>query len=358
MRPLPLAPFLDRIAAHDPGLSAFRELHAPPPGGTGVPLAVKGAHGLRSEAAQRLLAAGAVSLGATATPGPGTVWQTWGLGAHGPTLNPWRPDRTPGGSSAGAAVAVATGMAAVATAGDGAGSIRIPAAWCGVFGLKTTRGLLRSPDRTRLATAGILTRTAAEAAPYLRHVLPGPPTAPRPLRHAVYSPDLGFARVDEEIAAVTAAAVHRIDASGAVRVDPADDPPFALRDPAPAWLAVRAGAPTPATDALRAGNDHRIDALLRRVPLLLTPTTPNPPHGHEGPGERYSTDLTWAFNLSGHPAATVHAGFTADGCPVGLQLVAAHGSDAVLAATAALCEAALDAVPCWPDRATRPHGTL
>lgn len=64
--------------------------------------------------------------------------------------------------------------------------------------------------------------------------------------------------------------------------------------------------------------------------MLLTPTTPNPPHGHEGPGDRYSTALTWAFNLSGHPAASIPAGFGPDGCPVGLQVVARHGEEEVL----------------------------
>lgn len=110
-----------------------------------MPFAVKGRTGIRSYAARRLIAAGAVPVGATSVPGPGTRWQTWGLGAHGRTVNPWRPDRTPGGSSAGSAVAVAAGLVGLATGSDGAGSVRIPAAWCGVFGLKTTNGLLPSP---------------------------------------------------------------------------------------------------------------------------------------------------------------------------------------------------------------------
>jgi Asp-tRNA(Asn)/Glu-tRNA(Gln) amidotransferase A subunit family amidase len=83
-------------------------------------------------------------------------------------------------------------------------------------------------------------------------------------------------------------------------------------------------------ESIRTENDLRLDALFAGADLLLTPTTPSPPHGHEGPGERYSTALTWAFNLSGHPAISVPAGFGADGCPVGLQLVAARGREELL----------------------------
>ncbi|MFD5315438.1 amidase family protein [Streptomyces sp. NPDC127098] len=66
------------------------------------------------------------------------------------------------------------------------------------------------------------------------------------------------------------------------------------------------------------------------VDLLATPTTPNRPHGHHGPGPVVSAALTWAFNLSGHPAVTLPAGRTPDGAPVGLQLVARHGEEALL----------------------------
>ncbi|MEV0038201.1 amidase family protein [Streptomyces sp. NPDC050804] len=349
----------------------------------GVPFAVKGPSGIRSYAAERLIAAGAVPVGSTAVPGPGTYWQTWGQGRHGRTVNPYRADRTPGGSSAGSAVAVAAGMVPLATGSDGAGSVRIPAAWCGVFGLKTTNGLLPSPDRTGLASAGVLARSAAEAQPFLRCVLGIPDTydamhdamydsicdaamydvpaavsLPVP---AVFSPDLGYARPDPEVAEVVGAAVERLVAAGVVRLvrpggaglaeAPRDHPPapvapltpdgpsalaepFVLLDPCEAWTTVRGGdlsggAGVRAAE-VRAENDRRLDALFARTPLLLTPVTPNRPHGHEGPGELYSTALTWAFNLSGHPAASIPAGFTADGCPVGLQLVAARGADVSL----------------------------
>ncbi|MEU3090805.1 amidase family protein, partial [Streptomyces massasporeus] len=118
-----VAQALDRIERTDPRLCAFVEVWGeealrragevdrrldrraadPSLALAGVPIAVKGRHGLRT--AGPLLAAGAVAVGATSVPGPGTPWQTWGLGSRGRTVNPWRADRTPGGSSAGAAAA-------------------------------------------------------------------------------------------------------------------------------------------------------------------------------------------------------------------------------------------------------------
>ncbi|CAM5726630.1 hypothetical protein SBADM41S_09131 [Streptomyces badius] len=349
---------LERIERLDPALHAFIEVWPKTASARereavarrlplgGLPFAVKGPSGIRSCAARRLIAAGGVPVGATSVPGPGAVWQTWGQGAHGRTVNPWRADRTPGGSSAGSAVAVATGMAEAATGSDGP-AVRIPAAWCGVFGLKTTNGLLPSPDRTGLASAGVLARSAAAAEPCLRRVLDGggapdgapgrpPPGLPLP---AVYSEDLGFAEVDPEVAAVVRAAVDRLVAAGTVRLLDRD---AGLLDPAGAWTAVRGGSPDdPETVRVRRTNDERLDALLVGGALLLTPATPNRPHGHEGPGTRYSTALTWAFNLSGHPAASLPAGFTGDGCPVGLQMVAPRGADLELLAAARAVEDAL-----------------
>ncbi|WP_437089698.1 amidase family protein [Streptomyces sp. enrichment culture] len=300
----------------------------------GVPIAVKGRRGLRT--AGPLLAAGCVAVGATSVPGPGTGWQTWGLGAQGRrTVNPWRADRTPGGSSAGAAAAVATGLVPLATGSDGAGSVRIPAAWCGVLGLKLTGGA----DRTRLTAPGVLTRSAADAAAYWRAMVPDTPAseaaAPALPVPAVWSADLGFAAPDDEPVALARAAVDRLVAEGAVRlVRPRR--PLRLLDPGPAWLALRTPGADPAdAHRTRAENDRRLALLFRTAPLLLTPTAPTPPHGHEGPGDRYSTALTWAFNLSGHPALSLPAGFGADGCPAGLHLVAPHGAEALLLAVAA-----------------------
>ncbi|CAM5701450.1 amidase family protein [Streptomyces aurantiogriseus] len=357
----------------------------------GVPIGVKGRHGLR--AAGPLIDAGCVPVGRTAVPGPGTPWQTWGLGAHGRTVNPWRADRTPGGSSAGSAAAVAAGLVPLATGSDGAGSVRIPAAWCGIVGLKVTGGRFASADRTGLAAPGVLARYAADAEAYWRVMAgaaaadatgsptgtpgslaeatgpltgtpgslakaTGSPTgtpgslaeATGPLTEvagsltdvpcpptAVFSPDLGFADPAPEPLALARAAVGRLVDAGVVRLL-RDEVPLRLEDPAPAWLALR--APGAEADAvLRGVNDRRLAHLFARADLLLTPTTPHPPHGHEGPGERYSTAFTWAFNLSGHPAISIPAGVGADGCPAGLQVVAAHGREALLLAVAAAAEA-------------------
>ncbi|MCT7356558.1 amidase [Streptomyces sp. 15-116A] len=313
----------------------------------GVPIAVKGRHGLRT--AGPLLAAGCVAVGATSVPGPGTPWQTWGLGAHGRTVNPWRPDRTPGGSSAGSAVAVAAGLVPLATGSDGAGSVRIPAAWCGVMGLKATGGRLPSSDRTGLAAPGVLTRTASDAGAWWRAVsgeeYAGRRAFPVP---AVWSADLGFATPDPEPVALARAAAARLADAGVLRLVRPSAPPRLL-DPAPAWSALRARSGD-LTDAhrIRAENDRCLAALLTDADLLLTPTTPTAPHGHDGPGDRYSTALTWAFNLSGHPALTLPAGLGTDGCPAGLQLVARHGGETLLLAVAREAErqAALADITC------------
>ncbi|GGN86351.1 hypothetical protein GCM10011579_078090 [Streptomyces albiflavescens] len=388
-----VAASLARIERVDPALSAFAavwgeealrragEVDARIAAGewlplAGVPIGVKGRRGLRTAGA--LVAAGCVPVGATSVPGPGTASQTWGLGAHGRTVNPWRADRTPGGSSAGSAAAVAAGLVPMATGSDGAGSVRIPAAWCGAFGLKSTNGRLPSTDRTGLTAAGVLTRNAADAAAYWRvvsgstpprldrtpdrapnrgqdlgHAGRGPTTSPDPTTSqnpdphpsrppapsplpAVWSPDLGFADTDADIAAVAHGAVERLVEAGIVRLVSRD---VCLEDPAPAWLALRTpGADAAVAQPLREANDHLLAGLFAEIPLLLTPTTPNPPHGHEGPGDRYSTALTWAFNLSGHPATSIPSGFGPDGCPVGLQFVARHGAEPLLLRVAQLNE--------------------
>ncbi|MEU8848926.1 amidase [Streptomyces sp. NPDC048564] len=417
-----VAEALERIERADPALSAFievwgedalrraGEVDARVVAGerlplAGVPIGVKGRRGLRT--AGPLLAAGCVPVGATSVPGPGTPWQTWGLGRYGRTVNPWRHDRTPGGSSAGSAAAVAAGLVPLATGSDGAGSVRIPAAWCGVIGLKAGNGRLPSTDRTGLMAPGVLARCVADAAAYWSVVsgeeadadrppgsggygslagpadrspydsltgptdrspydsLAGPPGPgpfdslagpPDPAPHnkadrpdvptAVWSPDLGFDAPDPDVVAVAHAAAVRLAEAGAVRlVRPRT--PLRLDDPAPAWLALRspgaasasASAPAdPDIHRLRAANDDRLADLFTEIRLLLTPTAPTPPHGHAGPGDRYSTALTWAFNLSGHPAISIPAGFGPDGCPVGLQLVAAHGAESLLLAVAGAAE--------------------
>lgn len=263
-----VADALARIERVDPALSAFAEVwderarawaeavdariaagERPPL--AGVPIGVKGRGGLRTAAP--LLAAGCVPVGATSVPGPGTPWQTWGAGRYGHTVNPWRPGRTPGGSSAGSAAAVAAGLVPLATGNDGAGSVRIPAAWCGVVGLKATNGRFPTTDATGLMAPGVLTRSVADAAAYWAAVSSAPATpqpAPSAPAAALWSPDLGFASPDPEVVAVAHAAAVRLHGAGVVRLVDVREP-FRLDDPAPAWLALRGSAAGPPPEAAR-----------------------------------------------------------------------------------------------------------
>ncbi len=283
---------------------------------SGVPVAVKG----MGKQVERLVAAGAVPVGATAVPGPGTAWQTWGWTDRGPTLNPWDPSLVPGGSSAGSAVAVATGMVPLATGSDGAGSVRIPAAWCGVLGLKATNGTVPPVDGSGLGVGGVLAREVEDLRGWLaaqgRAVTQA--QGGGPLRVA-WSADLGFADTSPEIAGIARGALDRLVTTGVLVEVPVE---VELLDPEPAWTSLRGG--TVGGLGIRVENDRRLREIFGRVELLATPTTPNPPHGHAGPGREMSVALTWAFNVSGHPAVSLPAGLSSGGVPVGLQLVARH----------------------------------
>ena len=117
----------------------------------------------------RLRAAGAVLVGHTHTPDR-CLWPFTETLTHGATRNPWHLDHTPGGSSGGSAAAVAAGVVGAATGSDGGGSVRIPANFCGLFGLKTTRGLIDMGDEEHwqgLAGVGPLGRRVADAAAML-----------------------------------------------------------------------------------------------------------------------------------------------------------------------------------------------
>ncbi|MGH3798134.1 MAG: amidase [Pseudonocardiaceae bacterium] len=280
----------------------------------GVPIGVTATEGVRSIQAQRLLAVGCVVIGATSTPRATTSWQTWGHTDRGPTVNPWGQHWSPGGSSAGSVVAVVARIVPLATGSDGAGSVRIPAAWCGVLGLKPTAGLLPARDRAGLTIGGPLAATAADAGAYLAVVV-GPASlrpVPVPSRPRVaWSATLGFADTCAPVAAVAADALARVDHQINVI-----DLPVHLRDPQLAWQALRDPEANQAgAVALRRDNAARLAEIFDAVDLVATPTTPHEPHGHHGPGERLSVALTWAFNLSGHPAISIPAGFTPAGAP-------------------------------------------
>jgi amidase len=342
-----LRAFVEVVA--EQAVTAARHLDAriaggrPPPRLAGVPIAVKGA-GMRSLQTRRLRAGGAIPIGATATPrGPGA--QTWGHTDRGPTRNPWRGDLSPGGSSAGSAAAVAAGVVPLATGSDGAGSTRIPAAWCGIFGYKPTTALFPVTERAGLAVAAPLARDPHDLAAWTEVVL-GPLPDADEARTATWSADLGYAadELDDEVVVVAHAAAERLVASAGLRWR---DVPLRLADPARAWVTLRdprAIAEDRAfADRVRTDNDHRLTALFSATDLLLTPTTPGRPHGHDGPGEHMSVALTWVFNLSGHPAISIPAGFTADGAPVGLQVIAGPRADRQLLALARRVPAAAPA---------------
>ncbi|NSC21051.1 amidase [Streptomyces albus subsp. chlorinus] len=349
------APAAEYAAAVDRALRAGARLPL-----AGVPLAVKATQSLASPQVAGLVAAGCVPVGATATPGPGTEWQTWGATDRGPTRNPMDPRWSPGGSSAGSAAAVAARMVPLATGGDGAGSIRVPAAWCGVLGLKTTGGLAPARGRTVRAAPGPLARTAADAAAYLSalahyrpstdrpvgmpcdHTLTRSRPGPRPghpLRTA-WSATLGFADTEDQIATTAHTLLEALTGARLLLPRPLSSGPVRLPDPAHCWHHLRGGGPGPSRDAARTAHalNAALDSVFAEVDVLATPTTPNPPHGHDGPGEVMSVALTWAFNITGHPALSLPAGRTADGAPVGLQLVARHGREADLLAVAAGAE--------------------
>lgn len=342
---------------------------------------------------------GAVFVGKTTTPEFGWKGVTDGP-LTGVTRNPWDPARTSGGSSGGSAAAVALGLAPLSVGTDGGGSVRIPAAFCGIVGLKPTYGRIplypASPFGT-LAHAGPMTRTVADAA-LLMDVLSGADSrdwsalAPheggfraetepsaggvRGLRVA-YSPTLAGARVDPEVAARVRRAAELLAGAGAV-VEEADpgfgDPVEAYHtlwfsgaakvvehltpeqrgrlDPGLADIC-RQGTAMSALDYLgavdaRMALGRRMGAFHERYDLLVTPSIPIPAFAAgrevpEGSGlERWTgwTPFSYPFNLTQQPAATVPCGTTAEGLPVGVQLVAArHHDRLVLRASHVLFEA-------------------
>ncbi len=345
---------------------------------------------------ERLRDAGTVMLGKTSVPEVGWKAETTNR-LIGSTYNPWRLDRAAGGSSGGAAAAVASAIGPIAQGSDGAGSIRVPSAFCGIFGLKPTFGTvpLWPPSSTdTLSHIGPMTRTVADAAVMLE-AMAGPDrrdlhSAGRiPARYSdglgdgidgiriAYSPDLGYVDVDPEVAAICADAAAELGRAGA-RVDepgiaipdswPIVDALWATSEAAeyphgvgdvrdrldPGRLAVldaglrMTGAELAAATAARHTHYRRVDALLENTDLLATPSVPVPAFeaGLDSPirdGRQTSylgwTGFTYPFNLSGHPAATMPCGFTSDGLPVGLQLVGRMGEDALVLRAAAAFEA-------------------
>jgi aspartyl-tRNA(Asn)/glutamyl-tRNA(Gln) amidotransferase subunit A len=356
-------------------------------------------------AVARLKAAGAVVLGKTNTSEFGHKAVTENP-LFGVTRNPWNPALTPGGSSGGAAAAVATGCGPLALGSDGGGSIRIPAAFCGVYGLKPSYG--RVPHRggfpgfAHVSHVGPIARTVRDAALMLdviaggddrdRHSLPREAgtyleacEADVKGLHVAWTPDLGYARVDARVLERCGDAAAEFESLGChvEVVNPGWEDPEeffgtliaaqfyaawsdrlpeaeALMDPTLAKFIRRGGTVTAREYVLAL---ERVDAywrevhaFLERFDLLLMPTVAVLPFAagqappREVEGARVSV-LGWMpfcfpFNLTGQPAASVPAGFTDDGLPVGLQIVGRRHADATVLAASAAFEAARP----WSDR--------
>ena len=212
----------------------------------------------------RLREAGAAILGKTATPEMGWKGETTSR-VHGSTHNPWRHGLTAGGSSGGAAAAVALGMGPLAQGGDGAGSIRIPSSFCGVFGIKPTVGLIpqANPSGSGLSAIGPISRTVGDAALFLDaaaglHTHDTLDAGVEGVRVA-WAGDLGYAAVEPEILELCRAAAFRLDAAEA-----------ALTEAHPAWT-------TPGPWWTRSGLTRRLPTTARTLTRCATGSTPAAP---------------------------------------------------------------------------------
>ncbi|GAA3008978.1 amidase [Streptosporangium longisporum] len=351
---------------------------------------------------ERLRDAGTIMLGKTATPEFGLPCYTE-TPLSPPSRTPWDPSRSAGGSSGGAAAAVAAGLAPAAQGSDGAGSIRIPASVCGLFGLKPTRGRISSapivPDLAGLATNGPITRTVADAAALLdvmAHHNPGDLYhAPEPelgsfgayvgrdpgrLRIARYAePPVPGTVVHPEVLAAYEHASAELAALGHEVVDIA--PPFGpeivpqfvtlwyafscmhpvepdrqdrLR-PLTAWLRER-GFATPAPDFLQAQSALQLATrfgLLATDPYdaVLTPTVTQPPRpigwfeDVDDPEETFERMKRFAafpamYNVSGQPAVSLPLHWSPDGLPIGVMLAGRFGDEGTLISVSSQLEAA------------------
>jgi aspartyl-tRNA(Asn)/glutamyl-tRNA(Gln) amidotransferase subunit A len=348
---------------------------------------------------ERIAESGAVLLGKTNTSEYGWKGES-GNRVVGPTRNPWKRDRTAGGSSGGAAAAVASGLGPLAHGADGAGSIRIPASFCGVVGLKPSFGLIPfypSSGVPLFAHHGVLARTVSDAALFL-DVLAGPdPRDPlsisgrptdfssviddldiRGLRVG-WSPALKDAPVEPEVADLVAAAVSVFTELGCTveEAKPDFDDPYPILDVIwsvghatrhrhdfeevrdlldPGLVPVieaglgRSGVDVGAAMVARGEYVERMRQFMASYDILLTPTLPieafavgaDQPGSVAGRTTEYLswTPFTYPFNITGHPAVSVPCGRTAAGLPVGLQIIGQWRDDARVIKVAAAVEAA------------------
>ena len=308
----------------------------------------------------------------------------WGITTDNPhfgaSRNPWDRDRSPGGSSGGSAVAVATGTVPIAIGTDTGGSVRIPAAFCGVFGLKPSFGLISTSGVFRLARTldhvGILSRTPRDSKLFLSVVadrgtvdgttalVAGQPAAARELR---IGRCFDAAKMSEDLAAASTRALAVLDGWGATLVDvaplPAPEPTFAAIQGAEAYhfhhtlglFPTRAADyGTDVRERLERAADITISDYLiaceqrdevrgawadslQEVDVIASPVSPGPPpaHGtsdvlHQGVVHDFR-DLVMPFtiaqNLTGMPACSIPVGLDCNGLPMALQLTGRHGDE-------------------------------
>ena len=353
---------------------------------------------------ERVKAAGLVIIGKTNTPEIAIHMDTiTDNEVRGPCRNPWNTDRTTSGSSGGSAAAVAADMCQIAIGSDGGGSIRIPAAFCGVFGLKPTGGRvprargLGHPDPNQFAQSGPITNDVRDAAVLLQAIAGPHDLDPQPFLRSDppffssgtergiegltfgYSPDFGYAAVDPNVLERVEASVGALESAGA-RVQELD---LALSEELAShfWRIFGANAyvqyghlieehPEELTDGVRqvlengrqiAGFEYGeslrtvynlrqyIDRQFDEVDIMVSPTTAVTAFEPDNrPAEIAGRDVgsvyglfpfTYIFNMTGHPAAFVPCGF-ADGLPVGLQIAGRFGDEASVFQAAAALETA------------------
>jgi Asp-tRNA(Asn)/Glu-tRNA(Gln) amidotransferase A subunit family amidase len=332
---------------------------------------------------RRLKAAGAIVVGKTNQPEFAFAGYTDNL-LYGATRNPWNLDASPGGSSGGSAAAMAAGMAPIATATDGGGSIRIPAAACGLAGLKPTNGVIGRepiPDWIDLSTFGPLAQTVADVRLLLdieSGPVPGDPTAlpyPFPMPggmpvRAIAAPRLvDYGPLPGPVLASFDAALDAFERDVGVPVERIEaERIFRAGNPSEDWLLICAlehvhrfgwdfceanldrfspvflgvvefARKTPLEDYMvarrrRFSYVRELDLLLGDDAVLLTPTNcfswiradgSDPATGKSGDGpDSFNTDPQ---NMTGHPAISVPAGVSAEGVPFGLEITAPRFRD-------------------------------
>ncbi len=377
----------------------------------GVPIAVKEVHDVAGEVTThgtaahgnirastdspivaRLRGAGAVIIGKTTTPELAIIGDTEGP-AFGITRNPWNSDWSVAGSSGGSAAAVAAGLCAAATASDGAGSIRLPAANCGTFGLKPQRGRISMPEHWHgLSVAGFATRDVQDTALLLDVAADSPPErpfaesaarAPGALRIASSTRPAVFGRVDSTMKGAVAETAQLLRSLGHSVEE--EDPAYGLAQnaisvrflrgmtdeartmPQPERLQrrtrgfVRMGAAFSEAAVAWArrqeeADSERLNRVFRNHDVLLTPMTARPPvragrwEGCSAPrtlvGMTSVFPYAVAWNMTGQPAASVPAGTAKDGRPIAVQLVGRPNDEATLLALAAQIQAERR----WPER--------